>query len=185
MAKRKTKARAKTKGRPSKFDERYIDEAEKLTMLGLTDAQVAVIWGISVVTLHAWQKKEPRLYEALKKGKSAADGVVAASLFHRAKGYSHPAVKILQFEGQPIEVPYTEHYPPDTTACIFWLKNRRPDLWRDKTEVLNKGAPVDPNEKPATPLQLAREIAFALSVAMRDPGAQAPKSAPADAPTKH
>jgi hypothetical protein len=32
-------------------------------------------------------------------------------------------------------VPYTEHYPPDTTACIFWPKNRRRDKWRDKHEI--------------------------------------------------
>jgi hypothetical protein len=63
-----------------------------------------------------------------------ADAEVAEKLFKRATGYSHDAVKIFNDQGAPLQVPYTEHYPPDTTACIFWLKNRRPDLWRDKVE---------------------------------------------------
>ena len=49
-------------------------------------------------------------------------------------GYSHEAVKIFNDGGQPLIVPYTEHYPPDTTAAIFWLKNRRPEQWRDKSQ---------------------------------------------------
>jgi len=59
---------------------------------------------------------------------------VADRLFLRARGYSHEAVKVMSRGGkeEPVMVPYVEHYPPDTTACIFWLKNRRPDLWREK-----------------------------------------------------
>ena len=70
-------------------------------------------------------------------GKSRADAGVAASLFHRAKGYSHDAVKIVADAKTGAEhiVPYTEHYPPDTTACIFWLKNRRKNDWRDGHDV--------------------------------------------------
>lgn len=47
------------------------------------------------------------------------------------KGYSYDAVKIFQHNGKPVKVPYVEHVPPDTTACIFWLKNRKPEAWRD------------------------------------------------------
>ena len=63
----------------------------------------------------------------------AAFAEVAEKLFRRATGYSHEAVKIVadaKTKEQHI-VPYVEHYPPDTTACIFWLKNRRPEAWRD------------------------------------------------------
>jgi hypothetical protein len=48
-------------------------------------------------------------------------------------------VKILQDKGVPIVVPFEQHYPPDTVACIFWLKNRRPDLWRDKVGLEHTG----------------------------------------------
>ncbi len=181
MAKKKAKAKKTAVGRPSKFDERYIEEAEKLTLLGLTDAQIADFWGVSVATLFNWQKAHPEFLEATRRGKAIADGTVARSLYQRANGSTHPAVKIFQYDGQPLRVPYTEHYAPDTSAAVFWLKNRRPDLWRDKSEVTNKTQPGD-DAPTQTALQLAREIAFALSVAMRS--AEATTSTP-DTPLTH
>jgi DNA-binding XRE family transcriptional regulator len=126
---------AKGKGRPSKFDPRMIEEARKLAAFGATDEDMASFWGVTVKTFYNWQKEQPAFLQALKEGKEQPDAEVERSLFQRAKGYSHPAVKIFQYEGKPIEVPYTEYYPPDATSMIFWLKNRRPDRWRDKSEV--------------------------------------------------
>lgn len=126
---------AKGKGRPSKFDPRMIEEARKLAAFGATDEEMAAFWGVSVPTFYAWQKAHPDFLKALKEGKELPDAEVERSLLQRAKGYSHPAVKIFQYEGEPVIVPYTEHYPPDATSMIFWLKNRRPDRWRDKSEV--------------------------------------------------
>jgi hypothetical protein len=57
---------------------------------------------------------------------------VEQSLYRRAVGYSYDAVRIMGYAGEYTHVPYVEHLPPDTTACIFWLKNRRRDLWRDR-----------------------------------------------------
>jgi hypothetical protein len=74
-----------------------------------------------------------------------ADAEVAERLYRRALGYEHSSVKIFADPktGAQLVVPYTERFPPDTTACITWLKNRRPDLWRDRTEVTGKnGGPV-------------------------------------------
>lgn len=124
----------KRTGRPSSFREEYVEQVRKLCLLGAKDEEIANFFNVAVSTLSLWKTTHPEFSAALKEGKAAADSVVADSLFHRAKGYSHQAVKIMQYEGEPIEVPYVEHYPPDTTACIFWLKNRRPELWRDKTE---------------------------------------------------
>lgn len=64
-----------------------------------------------------------------------ADAVIAQKLFHRAKGYEHPEDKIFNDSGKPLVVPTVKHYPPDTTAAIFWLKNRQPKKWRDKQEI--------------------------------------------------
>ena len=65
-------------------------------------------------------------------GKQAADDRVERSLYQRANGYSHPAVKVFMTrDGKTIEHKYTEYYPPDPTSMIWWLKNRRPDRWRD------------------------------------------------------
>jgi hypothetical protein len=49
-------------------------------------------------------------------------------------GYSAPEDKIFNNDGKPLIVPTVKNYPPDTTAVIFWLKNRRPDEWRDKID---------------------------------------------------
>lgn len=129
-------------GRPSLYKEAYAEQAYKLCLLGATDAELANFFETSEQTINSWKKKYPDFLESLKKGKALADAEIASKLFHRAKGYSHPATKILQYEGQPIEVEYTEHYPPDTTAAIFWLKNRRPDLWRDKQTVEHSGVDI-------------------------------------------
>lgn len=56
------------------------------------------------------------------------------SLFRRAMGYTHPATKFFQAGGSILREDYVEHYPPDATSMIFWLKNRQPDKWRDKRE---------------------------------------------------
>lgn len=88
-------------------------------------------------TIYVWQAKHKTFYEALKGAKGIADDMVEASLFRRAVGYSHKAVKIF-YNAKMDEVTehhYIEHYPPDTVAAIFWLKNRRPDDWREKTDI--------------------------------------------------
>jgi len=87
---------------------------------------------------------------ALKAGKSSADDRVERSLYERANGYTHVEDKIFMHEGQPVIVPTKKHYPPDTTAGIFWLKNRRAEDWREKQEVEHKGLtlqlPSDPRK---------------------------------------
>lgn len=125
---------AKKRGRPSSYRPEYAEQARKLSLLGLTDVQMASVFGVNEKTLNNWKKDYPEFFQSLKDGKDSADANVAASLYQRACGYSHPAVKIMQYEGVPVEVEYTEHYPPDTAAAFIWLKNRQPHLWRDKTE---------------------------------------------------
>src|SRR5690606_25933325 len=77
----------------------------------------------------------PEFSESLKKGKDEADALVASSLFRRALGYNHPDTDIKMFRGKIITTKVTKYYPPDTTAAIFWLKNRQPEKWRDKQEI--------------------------------------------------
>lgn len=88
---------------------------EGLTLLegwardGLTDEQMAQRMGITAKTLYEWKKRYGKICEALKKGKEVVDYQVENALLSAA------------LEG-------------NTTAQIFWLKNRRPDKWRDKPE---------------------------------------------------
>ena len=121
--------------RPSKFKPEFIEQARKLCELGATDMEIADFFGVVPSTVYKWKNENPEFSEALKSGKEEADNRVERSLYHKAVGYTFPSVKIFNANGSPLRVKYREHVPPDTTAAIFWLKNRRPDEWRDKAEV--------------------------------------------------
>jgi hypothetical protein len=129
----------KKTGRPSKFQPEFVEQAKKLCALGATDKDLAGFFHVSVPTIWRWSCEHEGFCNALKVGKAEADERVERSLYHKATGYTFESVKIFQYEGAPVTVPFTEHIPPDTTACIFWLKNRRPDLWRDVSRVDHTG----------------------------------------------
>lgn len=136
-----------SRGRPSSFKPEFIELARKHCQLGATDREVADLLGVDEATIYRWQHKHPEFCEALKVGKEVADTRVEKSLYRRAIGYTHDAVKILQNNGVPVIVPYQEHYPPDPTSMIFWLKNRKRDEWRDKQDhehTGKDGAPLIP-----------------------------------------
>ena len=113
---------------------------EKLCAFGHTDFEIAGFFTISLGTLVAWKARHPEIGTAFKVGKEVADDRVERSLYSRATGYSHEAVKIFNDKGAVTKVDYIEHMPPDTGACIFWLKNRRQELWKDRREVTAAGA---------------------------------------------
>ena len=103
---------------------------------GLTEADIANNIGISTVTLWDWKNKHPNIFNALKKGKEVADIKVENALYKRAVGYDAIEKKtIIDGNGKITEIEQVKHIAPDTTAQIFWLKNRRPELWRDKVVV--------------------------------------------------
>lgn len=120
-------------GRPTAFKPEFVEQAKKLCALGATDVEMADFFGTTITTIKNWKSRYPEFLASLKLGKEAADDRVATSLYQRAMGYTHEAVKIFMPAGakKPVLVPYREHVPPDTTACIFWLKNRRQQEWRD------------------------------------------------------
>lgn len=122
-------------GRPSKYKPEFAKQAAKLCALGATDADLADFFDVNTSTIWRWTGRYEEFCNALKTAKEQADERVERSLYQRAVGFEHDAVKIMQYEGQPVIVPYREKVAPDTTACIFWLKNRRKDQWRDKQEL--------------------------------------------------
>ena len=101
---------------------------------GLTDEQIAVNMGIVPSTLYEWKRNYSEFSEALKNGKDVADRQVENALFRRAVGYK--AVEIIRERNDEGELvvtkEVTKEVPPDTAAGIFWLKNRKPNVWRDK-----------------------------------------------------
>lgn len=129
---------------------------EGLTLLegwardGLTDEQIAKNIGISRKTLYDWKKKHGNICNALKKGKEVVDLEVENALLKRALGYRYnevtqERVTVRDEDGNVIgsemvvTKQVTKEVQPDVTAQIFWLKNRRPDKWRDKQEVEQSG----------------------------------------------
>lgn len=91
---------------------------------------MAEYFNVTEVTINNWKKKYPNFFKSLKRGKDIADNKVIASLFERATGYSHPDVHISNFQGDITITPIIKHYPPEVTACIYWLINRQPDNWK-------------------------------------------------------
>lgn len=113
---------------------------------GLTDEQIAHNMGVSVKTLYNWKESHLPILQALKKGKEVIDIQVENALLRRALGYRYEEVtreKALDtqtgFTCLTVTKKVTKEVAPDTTAQIFWLKNRRPDKWRDKAEVAAGG----------------------------------------------
>lgn len=119
---------------------------------GLTDEQIARKIGINPATLYKWLDKYGEIGKAIKKGKAPVDVEVENALLKKALGFSVKIKKPIKvrtkkqlkdkgtIEEERIEYAEEEIYiPPDTTAQIFWLKNRRPDKWRDKPAIeMNK-----------------------------------------------
>src|SRR6266700_8278338 len=134
---RKPYSPARRVGRPSGYRPEFDEWAYRLSLLGLTDQELADLLGISCETLYSWKLSYPEFRESIARGKIEADAHVAEALYRRACGYNHPAVKIFlpSGAGEPIYAPYTKHYPPDTKAALRWLMNRQPGKWRDQQDV--------------------------------------------------
>ena len=109
---------------------------------GLTDEQIAENMGVNIATLYRYKQSYCEICEALKKGKDVVDRQVENALLKRALGYKYDEVtKEISIdpstgeERLTITKVVTKEVQPDTTAQIFWLKNRKPDEWRAKREV--------------------------------------------------
>ncbi len=102
---------------------------------GLTDEQIAHNMGISVATLYNWKNEHLEILESLKRGKEVVDRMVENALLKRALGYEYEEISEKYEMGILTERKVTKkQVVPDTTAQIFWLKNRKPSDWRDKPE---------------------------------------------------
>ncbi len=133
-AKKAPAAKKGAGGRPSKYKEEFAKQAKFLADKGCTDPEVAAFFEVAVSTVSLWKLKHPEFSEALRLGKDEADSRVERALFERATGYSHSDVHVSSYQGEVTITPIMKHYPPDSTAMIFWLKNRKAEQWREKPE---------------------------------------------------
>lgn len=129
-----------TAGRPAEYRDEYAGQAAKLCNLGATDDELADFFEVHRSTIYRWKHDHPEFCDAVKVGKAVADERVIRSLYQKATGYNVTEqqavkVKLEQFREGVEVVEVEKHMPADTTAAIFWVKNRRPEEWRDKTIV--------------------------------------------------
>jgi transposase-like protein len=121
--------------RPSKADEWLTEEGllliEGWARDGLSDEQIAQNMEISTSTFYEWKKKFSEFSEALKKGKEVVDRMVENALLKAALGYEYEE-EVVDNKGRKHTV--RKYEKPNTTALIFWLKNRKPEQWRDRQE---------------------------------------------------
>ena len=137
-------------GRPSDYHNEYAEQARKLALSGKDNRELCDFFCVSEATFYAWQKRHPKFLKAVKEGREMAVATGAESVFKRMNGYSHKAVHIaVNKDGLVTEVPYNKQYPPDMEAAKFFLTNRDPKHWSDKTvqeQTGPGGAPLSPQQ---------------------------------------
>ena len=131
---------------PRRYKSENAEQARKLALLGATRVELADFFGVNPNTIRDWQLVDAEFDRALSEGRAEADSRVERALFQRALGYSYEATKVFERNGKIVEHTVLQEVPPDTTACIFWLKNRASDRWRDIWRIKNEGEPGEPRE---------------------------------------
>jgi len=122
-------------GRTPKWNPQYCEIAKRFALLGMKDDEMADSMGIVRSTFYKWMHDYPEFSDAVKQGRENADGEVIAALFKKAKGYEYTETETHESDKDGVKlVTKVRHQPPDTGSMVFWLKNRRPNEWRDRRE---------------------------------------------------
>ncbi len=151
-------------GRPTRYKKEYAKLAFNYSLLGATDVQMAGYFDVTEATIYNWKNGHPEFLESIRAGGVDADANVAKATYHRALGYSHDDTDIRVVGGEIVETTITKHYPPDTKAGVFWLRNRQRKNWPDLHQVTgDDGKDLIPERTDEDDLALARKLAFILS----------------------
>ncbi|AMK75387.1 hypothetical protein EDE11_1652 [Methylomonas methanica] len=143
----------KKSGRPKVDWHERAKQAYNYALLGADDTQIAKLIGISESTLENAKQEKPGFAKAIKSGRIQAAAEVAASLYRRCSGFQETEVTTREIKSPTGEIISVEtvtiarEVPPDTDACVFWLTNRRPDLWRNTVEVEHTGKAYQPDDE--------------------------------------
>ena len=123
-----------TPGQPTLYKSAYCELAHNYCLLGATNEVLAGFFGVTRRTIQNWIATHPDFAEAVRRGRVVADGVVVRALFERACGFNHQVTRTTLYQGEQRTITNTVSYPPDTQACMFWLRNRQRQYWRAKEE---------------------------------------------------
>jgi hypothetical protein len=135
--------------------------AYRLCLLNCTDLEICEVLGITPASLSYWQRDYPKFKAAMVAGRTVADAEIAHALYHKAKGYTHKAEEIIfdRVLGTWHTKEYMKHYPPDTTAAMAFLSNRRKGKengWRNTQAISDADGgnlgPVTFNILPVAPI---------------------------------
>lgn len=164
-------------GSPSQFKPDYNRMVFWLALAGMTEYEMANVFGVSDAGFSVWKKTRPDFMQALQSGKMEAVGVAAHALFRVATGYSHDAVKLIPNKvkiynpdtgkvskeyTEIIREPYTKQYPPNVQALMKFLAAKYPEVWGDRSEVVHSGVvshSIDASKLTKKQLKTLREIA--------------------------
>lgn len=151
-------------GRPTKYKPEFAKQAVPLCEHGFTDQELADFFEVNIATLYRWKAAHPEFRDAIKNAGEIADDRVERSLYQKAIGYEQDAVKVFMPAGasDPVYAPIRERVAADTTAAIFWLKNRRKEQWRDTSRQEQTGPDGGPVKQEVNHIGLdefARRIA--------------------------
>ena len=118
-------------GNKTKYRPEMAKQAEIACRFGATDDDLASLLDVSTATINNWRIAHHEFAEALKAGREISDNRVERSLFQCAVGYTYEEEKAFMFQGVIIKETIKLYAQPQTSAQVFWLKNRQPDKWRD------------------------------------------------------
>jgi hypothetical protein len=132
MTRKKADHEKKKRGRPTVYNAAFHPrKAAQLALMGLTDVQMAIVFDINERTLNRWKIRYPAFFQSIKQSKDLVDRTVENSLFKRALGMETTQKKIVEYpDGTTRKTIAVKYIPPSLSAIIFWLTNRRPDLWK-------------------------------------------------------
>jgi hypothetical protein len=174
-------------GRKTAYSPRMAVIARKCCERGMTDIEIADVLTVGLATLYRWKLDHPEFARIFKLGKAAADDRVERSLYSRAVGYDYIAEKAAMTRHGQKTMRYRAHIPPDPAAAAWFLKNRRPDRWRDSFRHEHVTSPYDHIEDPVELRALLIKQAQALGLIappIIDITPKAPSSAQQESPSE-
>ena len=146
-------------GRPTLYDPAICEQAHNYCLLGATNDELAEFLGVSARTIDRWIADHADFGDAVRRGRVVADFRVARGLYDRAVGYDRTIERFVMVGGELKPITSTVHYPASVQACIFWLRNRRHQTWRDSPHAAPADGGID---------DIARLEAASESVRHRD-----------------